>query len=163
MPNALGEKIPSFKAITDDRINAYQAAAGQTLEPGDLVKRNAAGYVERCVTEETGKVLGVCVSRHASTALGDRVSVNDNPGAQFLAYGDGANLSQANIATGTYYDIVLDDGNKFRVDTATAGTTPTIKVIALEEFHNTAMGQTEYAFATGDGVIVEINNHERRA
>jgi len=135
------------------QMNSYQAESA--IYKGDLVKKNAAGTVERAAA--TNAVVGVAMS---NAAAGEKVLVADHPDQLFVMNASATEID-AQTDIGLNYDIVVGTANTtykrsgMELDSSTGDVTSTrvLRLIAIEPAVDNALG------ANVD-CVVKINQHQ---
>lgn len=135
------------------QMNSYVAESA--VYKGDLVKKNAAGTVERAAA--TNAVVGVALS---DAAASEKVLVADHPEQMFVIQADDGTVdAQADI--GLNYDIVVGTANttykrsamELDGDTGDVTSTRVLRLLAVEPAVDNALG-------TNVKCIVKINQHQ---
>ena len=137
-----------------EQMTSYVAES--TIYKGDLLKKNAAGTVERAAA--TNALVGVALSNAAAT---EKVLVADHPDQKFVIQSDDATEPAAQTAIGLNYDITVSAANTtykrsgMELDGSTGGTTNALvlRLLAIEP-------AVDNAFGANAKCIVKINQHQ---
>lgn len=135
------------------QMNSYVAQSA--IYKGDLVKKNAAGTVERAAA--TNAVVGVALS---DAAANEKVLVADHPEQQFVIQA-ASSAVDAQTDIGLNYDIVVGTANTtykrsgMELDDSTGDVTSTrvLRLIAIEPAVDNELGANVKC-------VVKINQHQ---
>lgn len=145
------------------KTREYDKTAAAEIFKGDLLKRVAAGTVERFVVGDAEPVVGVAAN-YSAGANTNKIAVYDDPEMEFVAETAGTfDLADrglnADIAAAPSGDADLGFSGQ-AVDMATKAATATLPIKVLDLAP--AINQEENsAGAVNADIIVKINRHER--
>ena len=144
------------------RSRSYTKTAAVAIYKGALLKRVAAGTVQKHEDGDTDPIVGVAAAYAA--AADSEVFVYDDPEATFIiqsadAYAVADNGLNADIIDGTDNASLLYSGQEIDMSSKATTATLPLKIIGLAPEIN---GQENAAGSNAD-LLVKINAHERSA
>jgi len=151
--------MPDLKPVSNHtRTQRYYLAASQTIDVGDPVLLNSAGYVE-LATAASATLLGICAEKITASTVGQAVVVFDDPDLEFEILAD--EVAEAiQTAVGETHDLIVTSG-AFLANLG-ATTTNVIKVLAVNtNFDPLLDGETIYGSSLAGNFVPPWNDKKK--